>query len=129
MRHIQEKTVWYWSSADDLLAKPVAIPSTRLHFGDLYIHYASGQRKQIWMRTADGQWEAIKMYHPHPYLSGYVLNIISNGEPSWVKATTIRTYEGRKKKQQREAAKSSKSPEGESVQDVPKPLVLLLTRT
>ncbi|KAI0693310.1 hypothetical protein C8T65DRAFT_744773 [Cerioporus squamosus] len=102
----RDKTVWFSSRADDLLAAPPSIQPSQVRFGDLYIHYSAGDRKQIWLRTADACWEAVNLYHPHPYIPGYVLNVISSGEPSWVKAETIRTYEGRLKKRQRDAAKA-----------------------
>ena len=73
-----------------------------LNPGDLYVHTATGDRRQIWLRTADGRWSAVQLHHPHPYLSGYVLNVLSNGEPSWVTAETIRTYASRVKKRARE---------------------------
>ena len=103
----RDKTVWFSSRADHLLAEPPFIEPCRIRFGDLYVHYSAGDRKQIWLRNAHAQWESINLYHPHPYIAGYVLNIISSGEPSWVKSETIRTYEGRLKKRQREAEKTA----------------------
>ncbi|RPD72397.1 hypothetical protein L226DRAFT_573146 [Lentinus tigrinus ALCF2SS1-7] len=104
----RDKTVWFSSRADDLLAAPPFIEPSQIRFGDLYVHYTPGDRKQIWLRTADARWETIELYHPHPYITGYVLNIVSSGEPSWVKSETIRTYEGRLKKRRRDAVKAAK---------------------
>ena len=58
----------------------------------------------MWLK---GEWISVGLHHPHPHLDGYVLNILSNGEPSWVKAETIRTYQGRIKKRERERTSQS----------------------
>ena len=102
IRGLTEKTTWYSSSANDLLDHPVPLASTRLNQGDLYVHTATGNRRQVWLWTADGRWMTVQLHHPHPYLKGYVLNILSNGEPSWVTSDTIRTYLSRIKKRARE---------------------------
>ncbi|KAI0715180.1 hypothetical protein C8Q76DRAFT_795962 [Earliella scabrosa] len=110
IRGLKDKTVWFSSRGDDLLEAPVAIPTAQLHTGDLFLHTAVGSRKQIWMRSAD-QWTPVEPHQPHPYLAGYVLNILSNGEPSWVTMDTVRTYMSRLKKRERERLPKSAASE------------------
>lgn len=53
------------------------------------------------------QWVSVDNGTDHPYLKGYVLNFCGNGEPSWVKKDTVRTYNGRKKQRERKQGKSN----------------------
>ncbi|KAI0701436.1 hypothetical protein C8T65DRAFT_656415 [Cerioporus squamosus] len=101
IRGLKDKTVWYSTRGDQLLTVPVPIPSSRLRNGDLFVHVATGNRKQVWLWDAH-RWLPVELHHPHPYLREYVLNILANGEPSWVTKDTIRTYIGRLKKRERE---------------------------
>ncbi|KAI0691930.1 hypothetical protein C8T65DRAFT_745359 [Cerioporus squamosus] len=110
IRGLKDKTVWFSSRGEQLLAAPVAIPSSQLHQGDLFVHVATGNRKQVWLWNTD-EWVHVELHHPHPYLRGYVLNILSNGEPSWVTKDTIRTYISRIKKWERERSGKSAAPE------------------
>ena len=93
--------IWFSSQSTDLLASPMSTPGTTLQNGNLYVHTASGERRQVWI-WENGKWSDVEIYHPHPHLTGYVLNLLSNGEPSWVTMETIRTYKGRAKKRERE---------------------------
>lgn len=108
IRGLKDKTVWFSSRGDQLLTIPIAVPSSQLRLGDLFVHVATGNRKQVWLWNAD-RWVPIELHDPHPYLRGYVLNVLANGEPSWVTKDTIRTYIGRIKKRERERQEKGKS--------------------
>ena len=108
IRGLKDKTVWFSSRGNQLLTSPVDVPASQLRHGDLFVHVATGNRKQVWLWNAD-RWNPIELHDPHPYLRGYVLNILANGEPSWVTKDTIRTYISRIKKRERERQRSGKS--------------------
>ncbi|KAH9855537.1 hypothetical protein C2E23DRAFT_882921 [Lenzites betulinus] len=95
-----EKTVWFASSGRDLLQTPPELPLSR--FADLYVHTSTGGARQAWLRTHALKWASIDLCQPHPYLKGYMFNICTNGEPSWVTKDTIRTYKGRAKKREQD---------------------------
>ena len=44
---------------------------------------------------SEGAWVRVRPGHEHPDLPGYVLHFRETGEPSWVKAATVRTYRSR----------------------------------
>lgn len=44
---------------------------------------------------AKGEWVRVRPGQKHPDLPGYVLHLRETGEPSWVKASTARTYRAR----------------------------------
>ncbi|KAI0363037.1 hypothetical protein BV20DRAFT_1058394 [Pilatotrama ljubarskyi] len=100
IRSTREKTVWFESRGRSMLSTPETVPLAR--FGDLYVHN-SLDVKQVWLRTAEQQWLKIDIYHPHPWLPGYKLHFIANGEPRWVTQDSLQTYKTRMEKRKREA--------------------------
>ncbi|OJT09662.1 hypothetical protein TRAPUB_13858 [Trametes pubescens] len=76
---------------------------------DLYVHTSTGGAIQAWIAVDNLQWMSVDLEHPHPYLKGYVLNFCANGEPSWVKKDTVRTYKGRMKKRERKPQQDKSS--------------------
>lgn len=110
IRGLKDKTVWFSSRGEELLTVPTAVPSPQLRLGDLFVHVSTGNRKQVWLWDAE-RWIPTELHHPHPYLRGYVLNILANGEPSWVTKDTIRTYMSRVKKRERERSGKSAAAE------------------
>ncbi|OJT03394.1 hypothetical protein TRAPUB_6011 [Trametes pubescens] len=100
-----EKTVWFSSSGSDLLPTPPALSLACL--GDLYVHNCNDGSKQAWISMGPAQWLSVDLGHDHPYLKGYILNFCGNGEPSWVKKDTVRTYNGRKKQRERKQRESN----------------------
>ncbi|OSD00149.1 hypothetical protein PYCCODRAFT_1469680 [Trametes coccinea BRFM310] len=99
IRSTREKTTWYESNSQSLLPSPLSVPLAC--FGDLYVHTAP-DAKQVWLHTAEKEWKRIDNYHPHPWLPGYVLHFIANGEPRWVTQESLRTYRTRLEKRKRE---------------------------
>ncbi|KAL1944056.1 hypothetical protein VTO73DRAFT_3874 [Trametes versicolor] len=97
-----EKTVWFSSTSPDLLQAPPVLSLACL--GDLFVHNCNDGTKQAWLCTGPSQWVSVELGQAHPYLKGYVLNFCGNGEPSWVKKDTVRTYNGRKKQRERKQA-------------------------
>ncbi|KAI0682823.1 hypothetical protein C8T65DRAFT_750041 [Cerioporus squamosus] len=102
-----EKTTWFASTASQLLDIPPTLSLVKP--GDLYIHYSDNETTQAWLRTSAPAWVSVDTLHPHPYLRGYVLNFLKNGEPSWVTKDTVRTYKGRIEKRTRDANKVQSS--------------------
>ncbi|OSC96435.1 hypothetical protein PYCCODRAFT_1429094 [Trametes coccinea BRFM310] len=100
IRGRQDQTVWFSSRGTTYILEPKDVPA---RFGDLYVHTTSNFDQQIWLCDRDLTWHKVTLLHPHPYIAGYVLHMVSNGEPRWVKSATIRTYDGRRKKADREA--------------------------
>ncbi|TFK79241.1 hypothetical protein K466DRAFT_606294 [Polyporus arcularius HHB13444] len=98
-----EKTYWFASRATDVLDVPPTLALAKP--GDLYIHTSNNGSKQAWLRATTPTWTSVELLHPHPFLRGYVLNFLKNGEPSWVTKDTVRTYMGRIEKRKREAKK------------------------
>ncbi|KAH9920704.1 uncharacterized protein B0H18DRAFT_1121796 [Fomitopsis serialis] len=95
-----EKVCWYQSSGAKLIAAPPDKPAAQE--GSLYIHDRGDKEdQQIWLWT-NGKWVAVSPNCAHPTLSDYRLKLTPNGEPRWVTAKTITTYEGRQKKRLRE---------------------------
>ncbi|KAH9914201.1 uncharacterized protein B0H18DRAFT_1125775 [Fomitopsis serialis] len=95
-----EKVCWYQSSG----AKLIEAPPDKLaaQEGSIYIHDRGDKEdQQIWLWT-DGNWVAASPNCAHPSLSDYRLRFTANGEPRWVTAKTITTYQGRQKKRLRE---------------------------
>ncbi|KAI9069129.1 hypothetical protein FKP32DRAFT_1671630 [Trametes sanguinea] len=109
IRSTREKTTWYESSGRDLLPSPLLVPLAC--FGDLYVH-TTPDAKQIWLQTADKGWLSIDVYHPHPWLPGYQLHFIANGEPRWVTQDSLRTYQTRLEKRKREKDASRQKQDG-----------------
>lgn len=99
IRAKREQTVWFESLSKNFLTEPLLVPLA--HFGDLYVH-STLDAKQIWLRSAEQQWTKIDTYHPHPWLPGYQLHFIANGEPRWVTQDSLRTYQTRLAKRKRE---------------------------
>ncbi len=96
IRETSEKTVWYYSTAPMYLLEPPATPKTLV--GNLYVHTAANDDRQIWLYTSAARWEKVQRRHRHPYLNGYVLHLLSNGEPRWVKRETVVKYDAEAKK-------------------------------
>ena len=107
IRERPDHTVWFSSASQDLLPSPIPTPNSP-EDGHLYVHTASGGRRQVWM-WLKGEWHSVEIHHPHPRLSGYVLNMLSNGEPSWVKSETVHTYQGHAKRREREQISQSQN--------------------
>lgn len=84
----------------DYLCKPVAVPSAEV--GDLYVHLASDAR-QAWLHSPSHEWISVEEKHAHPFLWDYLLRFLDNGEPRWVTKESLRTYNGRVKKAERDA--------------------------
>ncbi|TFK92546.1 hypothetical protein K466DRAFT_217597 [Polyporus arcularius HHB13444] len=112
-------TEWYSSCSRDPLAEP---PNVRRSPGILYVHRHKHETEakwdtQVWMYArregaqgavrkgifllqnrdagTEGEWVAVRPGQKHPELPGYVLHLRETGEPSWVKASTARTYRAR----------------------------------
>ena len=77
------------------MKSPAPIPDAVV--GSLYVH-KTPDGQENWIRVNDGLWESVQAAHPHPFLKGYVLSFLSNGEPRWVTKESLRTYKGREKK-------------------------------
>ncbi|OSD08122.1 hypothetical protein PYCCODRAFT_1463358 [Trametes coccinea BRFM310] len=106
IRGRKDQTWWFASRGTTYILEPGDTPA---RFGDLYVHTTSNFDHQIWLRERDLKWRKITLLHPHPYLAGYVLHMISNGEPRWVRSATIRTYDGRQRKAEREKAERERA--------------------
>ncbi len=100
-----EKTVWFSSAAVNALEVPPDLREAKVT--DLYVHQCGNGTKQVWLLDANRSWLSIDLLHPHPHLEGYMLNLLNNGEPSWVTRETVRTYQGRIMKAARDAAAKS----------------------
>ncbi|KAI0740264.1 hypothetical protein C8Q76DRAFT_790731 [Earliella scabrosa] len=94
IREIGEKTVWYYSSSPTFILEPPVVPSAK--YGNLYVHTTANNDQQIWLLSRALAWKKIQLLHPHPFIPGYVLHRLTNGEPRWIKrASSAVTYEGR----------------------------------
>lgn len=105
IRETQHKTTWYASSSPTYLLEPPSIPKASL--GHLYVHTAANDDRQVWVYNRAGRWQKAQRRHCHPYLNGYVLNILSNGEPRWVKRASAVKYDTEAKKRRLKAQPSS----------------------
>ncbi|KAI9063731.1 hypothetical protein FKP32DRAFT_1676218 [Trametes sanguinea] len=109
IRSTREKTIWFESSGRKLLSAPLPVRTPR--FGDLYVH-STPDAKQMWLRTAEQEWMKIDLYHPHPWLPGYKIHFIANGEPRWVTQDSLRTYQTRREKRRRELEAAAEKANG-----------------
>ena len=109
IRDTPEKTVWYSSRAPTYLLDPPAVALASL--GHVYVHTTPNLDQQLWLFTHARCWEKVHLGHPHPCLKGYVLHVLSNGEPRWVRRETYVKYttEARKRGEAAAAASSSES--------------------
>ena len=96
--------MWYSSTGPGYLQSPAPIPDAAI--GALYVHKTPDGNK-AWIRIRDGLWDTVQTAHPHPFLKGYVLTFLDNGEPRWIRRESLRTYLGREKKILRETRASS----------------------
>ncbi|KAH9914048.1 uncharacterized protein B0H18DRAFT_1125856 [Fomitopsis serialis] len=94
-----EKACWYLSSGAKLMEAPP--DKLAAQEGSIYVHDRGDEDQQIWLWT-DGHWVVASPGCAHPFLSDYRLRLPPNGEPRWVTAKTITTYQGRQKKRLRE---------------------------
>lgn len=121
IRSRTERVAWHTSSTPGPIAVP-PLAATAVDLADIYQHsHASGI--QLWVCTqtrakpgphvslvtdetspeihaqpSEPTWVVAMEGYPHPYIKGYVLHILVNNEPRWVKSETIRTYKGKEKK-------------------------------
>ena len=97
IRGSDEYTYWYTSESETMIKEPPSI--LRPKHTQLYVHRANNTKTtRIWMYFADngrkgaGRWERIRRWHEHPSMEGYVLHLLQNGEPRWVKEGSARNY-------------------------------------
>lgn len=85
---------YYLSTGNAPLEGPLLNEGAEL--GDVFVHSdEEGTNHQVWMRTANANWERVNAGHNHPYLLGYRL-LLKNGKPAWVTQKTIATYHYRR---------------------------------
>ena len=64
--------------------------------GDLFINvFSGGIQAWVWKGKA---WVPIKGGDPHPYIDGYCVSFLQDGEPSWVTKKTMVTYRGKRRR-------------------------------
>ncbi|KAI0772908.1 hypothetical protein BD413DRAFT_622494 [Trametes elegans] len=113
IRETERYTTWYSTKSRNALPRPPHILKPAR--GNLYVHrHRAGV--QVWLYYAcavprrpagaearEGAWQVVHEGVAHPELDGYVLHLLDDGTPRWVKEASAQTYAAARRKRERMA--------------------------
>ncbi|KAI0314493.1 hypothetical protein OF83DRAFT_442906 [Amylostereum chailletii] len=93
VRSTEFNIVWFVSFGEEALSHPHPVGAAAE--GDIYVHKVMGGSPQTWLRNGEDLWLPVAVGDVHPRLPTHCLNLLPNGDPSWVTKKTVTTYRSR----------------------------------